>query len=81
MTMADARHAKKTNDELRAALLANNRIPVTKRKVPNTHSCGKTAAPAAFRDHLFANFTHAYLFPACGSVFKAGNSFIEHEQA
>jgi len=66
--MADAKHAKKTNDQPRAALLANNRIPVIKIKVQNTHSCGKTAATLSC--HLFADFTHAHLFPLSADPFS-----------
>jgi hypothetical protein len=66
--MADAKHAKKTNDQLRAALQANNRVPVIKRKLPNTHSCGKTAATLSCQ--LFADFTHAHSFPLPADPFS-----------
>jgi hypothetical protein len=40
---AIASQAKKTNDQLRAALRAKERTPMMRRKLENTHSCGKTA--------------------------------------
>jgi hypothetical protein len=80
MAIADARHAKKTNDQPRAALLANNRIPVIKIKVQNTHSCGKTA-PTSSCD-LFVDFTHAHLFPLPAQPFStAPTGRIQDERA
>jgi hypothetical protein len=80
MAMADARHAKKMNDQPRAAPFANNRIPVIKIKVPNTHSCGKTAGTSSC--DLFVDFTHAHLFPLPAQPFStAGQAPTQHERA
>jgi hypothetical protein len=56
--MVTAKQAKKANDQPRAALLANSRTPVIRRKAPKIHSCGNTAA--ALNGQLIADFTRAH---------------------